>query len=939
MTEQNDSQLRIFKAILNLDIVHSDEGVNHLAEELETAFSAIECAVFVYEKEKKALRLFGISSPDKSKVKTFKIKNRDFPRFNLLKEGLLVDVELDEMKEGHRIFDSKYLIFFPTIDMGELVGAIMFGYDEYSDVEGNFFHYLELLRSIGKIVKLSIENRLLKENSRKLLSLTRLNEIANNADENDDDEIECLYENTLQMMCELLNVEYGSIWLKSEGNEIKINNMYGFDEERILRYSIPTNHGMVGWCFSKREPFLSISVKKDPRAALDMIDVDIKSAIAVPIYHEKEAYGVIILINRRDMDLYRPYKHFDEVDLALLEDIASRISLVISKKKYLMQLSEENKKFKKLSFTNQNLLEQQKENVRLLKNITYVARAMRESYDIRNIQAILLLGVTLEEGLGFDRAMLLLKDEMSQTLVAKYWTGIMNEEDLKEHLKYRKVIHKYGNFAQYLREKSLSINIKDFESEEISNRVFPYKSHAIFEKVVIRKKIVNIIPEIVEEWGNEYREISNLLGTEDFIVVPLVGRFETVGVLILDNKFTKREITAHKIDVLKIFADNAGLAIENVHNYEELRAKTISLERQTSLLNFHKEFTESILESLDVAIIVLDRENKIREWNKKSEYVFNRKKKQVIGMGFEIMGNNFFDLINVADKVYEVKNTIVLNEYEFTDKITDDKTFYDIKFTPLRSIELSRIEGIIVMFDDVTNKKLLEAEIRKQEKLASLGEMSARVAHEIRNPLSVIGGFTKRLQKSIDESKTDKSLRYINIVQNEVERLEGIVNEILEFSRPTQKLEFEEFSPERAMKDLLVLYHDKIESKGIKLEAHFTAMDLYGDKRRIKQALINLLQNAIEACQKWIGISMNSDDYIMRISIANDGEPIEGDTKQKIFSPFFTTKTTGTGLGLPITKKIIEEEHNGKIYISNEFHNNKECTVFVVEIPLDLHKE
>ncbi len=938
MAEQKESQLRIFKAILNLDLVHSDEGVNHLAEELETSFSATECAVFVYEREKKALRLLGVSSPDKSRVKEFKIRNRDFPRFDLLRQGLLVDIELDELDEKYRIFDSKYLIFFPTMDMDELIGAIMFGYDDYSDVEGNFFHYLELLRSIGKIVKLSIENRLLKENSKKLLSLTRLNEIANNAGENSDDEIETLYESTLEMMCEMLNVEYGSIWLKGD-NEIVINNSYGFDESKVLRKSIPNNHGMVGWCFTNREPFLSISVKKDPRAALDMIDVDIKSAIAVPIYHEKEVYGVIILINRKDMDLYRPYKHFDEVDLALLEDIASRISLIISKKKYLMQLSEENRKFKKLSFTNQNLLEQQKEHVRLLKNITYITRAMRESYDIRNIQAILLLGVTLEEGLGFDRAMLLLKDEISQTLVAKYWTGIMNEEDLKEHLKYRNVIQKYGNFAQYLREKSLSINIKDFESEELSNRVFPYKSHAIFEKVVIRKKIVNIIPEIIEEWGNEYREISNLLGTEDFIVVPLVGRFETVGVLILDNKFTKREITAHKVDVLKIFADNAGLAIENVHNYEELRAKTISLERQTSLLNFHKEFTMSILESLDVAIIVLDRENKIREWNKKSEYIFNKKKKQVMGMGFEIMGNDFSDLINVADKVYEVKNTIVLNEYEFIDMGTGEKTFYDIKFTPLRSIELSRIEGIIVMFDDVTNKKLLEAEIRRQEKLASLGEMSARVAHEIRNPLSVIGGFTKRLEKSIDEGKTDKSQRYINIVQNEVERLEDIVNEILEFSRPNQKLEFENFSVENAVKDLLILYHDKIESKKIKLDAKFKEGEVYADKRRMKQALINLLQNAIEACEEWIGIDLEFVGNIVSISISNDGELMDEDIKQKIFSPFFTTKTTGTGLGLPITKKIIEEEHNGRLYIKTESHRDRECTVFVIEIPLDLHEE
>src|SRR6056297_241407 len=398
------------------------------------------------------------------------------------------------------------------------------------------------------------------------------------------------------------------------------------------------------------------------------------------------------------------------------------------------------------------------------------------------------------------------------------------------------------------------MEIEYYGDHAIKNRVFPYKSHIVFEKVVARKKIVKVIPEIVEEWGNEYRELAALLGTQEFVVVPLVGRFETVGVLILDNRFSGKEISVNLIDVLKIFSDNAGLAIENVQNYEELKSKTLSLERQTSLLNYHKEFTTSILESLDVAIIVLDREDKIREWNRRAETVFKHRKEEVLGLSFDNIEHGFEDLENVAERVYETKDTIVLTEYEMT--VKGDVVFFDIKFTPLRYTDSERIEGIIIMFDDVTQKKLLENEIRRREKLSTLGEMSARVAHEIRNPLSVIGGFTQRMSRAVKENKIEKTGRYLKIISDEVHRLEGIVEEILEFSRPRKRLEFEQFDISEAINDLLILYDDKINEEEIELKKELSEEVIYADKKRIKQALINLILNAVEACKETI-IIMN----------------------------------------------------------------------------------
>jgi len=203
--------------------------------------------------------------------------------------------------------------------------------------------------------------------------------------------------------------------------------------------------------------------------------------------------------------------------------------------------------------------------------------------------------------------------------------------------------------------------------------------------------------------------------------------------------------------------------------------------------------------------------------------------------------------------------------------------------------------------------------------------------------LSVIGGFANRLINSIETEMKEKSLRYLAILNSEVERLEGIVEEILEFSRPRQRLEFVEFNISDVIEDLRILYQDKAEEKGIRLTTDIAGEMLFGDKRRIKQALINLIQNALEAGVTFVSINGYRQDAYYYCEIKNDGEKISESVVKNLFSPFFTTKVTGTGLGLPISKKIIEEEHGGKIFIHGVGDQKVKETVFVVQLPIENH--
>jgi len=149
-------------------------------------------------------------------------------------------------------------------------------------------------------------------------------------------------------------------------------------------------------------------------------------------------------------------------------------------------------------------------------------------------------------------------------------------------------------------------------------------------------------------------------------------------------------------------------------------------------------------------------------------------------------------------------------------------------------------------------------------------------------------------------------------------------------------LEFDIVQIDKVIEDLMVLYEEKMDSKGIRLKKIVYPVDVMVDVSRIKQAMINLIQNAIDASNEYIEIATERTGESIKIKFLNDGELLDKETEEKIFSPFFTTKVSGTGLGLPITKKIIEEEHNGSLTIEREVRQDREYTVFIIEIPIHL---
>jgi two-component system sensor histidine kinase HydH len=224
-----------------------------------------------------------------------------------------------------------------------------------------------------------------------------------------------------------------------------------------------------------------------------------------------------------------------------------------------------------------------------------------------------------------------------------------------------------------------------------------------------------------------------------------------------------------------------------------------------------------------------------------------------------------------------------------------------------------------------------EEQLRRADRLSALGELSAGMAHEIRNPLGAIKGAVEILKD--DYSSGDRKYEFIKILLKESDRLNTIVQEFLGFARPKQP-ELQQADLNDAIESVLALAAQEAKKTGVSIDKKLdTAIGKRSlDAGLLKQAFLNLILNAIQAMPQGGVLSVESSlrDGAVEVRIADTGVGIPAGDRKKLFSPFFTTKKNGTGLGLAITYRIIEN-HRGKIDVTSEPGKG---TVFTVRIPL-----
>jgi two-component system, LuxR family, sensor kinase FixL len=233
---------------------------------------------------------------------------------------------------------------------------------------------------------------------------------------------------------------------------------------------------------------------------------------------------------------------------------------------------------------------------------------------------------------------------------------------------------------------------------------------------------------------------------------------------------------------------------------------------------------------------------------------------------------------------------------------------------------------------DLTETKKLQEKLIKSDRLAALGQSVAEITHEIKNPLMLIGGFTRQLENTITD---EKGLQKIGIITNEIDRLERLLAELRDFYLPSpiasEKVDIKEIQDETFS---LIKKECTEKSVKVRFDIQEGARFVLGDANKLKQVFLNLYKNAVEAMEHGGTLTISAEpeaDGNARITVSDDGCGIPQAEMDSIFSPFYTTKKGGTGLGLAVSRRIIDQHEGGSMQVKSE---EGKGTTFTIILPL-----
>ena len=337
---------------------------------------------------------------------------------------------------------------------------------------------------------------------------------------------------------------------------------------------------------------------------------------------------------------------------------------------------------------------------------------------------------------------------------------------------------------------------------------------------------------------------------------------------------------------------------------QNYRSTRVSLARE-------KAFSDNLVSRMPIGLVALDRDERVTALNSVAEATLGIRAADVIGH----TANAVIPAI-LADTLADADSLV---EKEVFCPLADGRRIpMDVSAANLTD-ENGECFGQVILFKDLTELRALHMELEKNRRLASVGRLAAGVAHEIRNPLSSIKGFATYFKEKYRESDRDQEIAGIMI--QEVDRLNRVVGQLLEFSRPI-RLHFQQVALKPFFQDAFRLVDRQISEAGVTMALDMADDGLCAiiDADKMSQVMLNLLLNALDAMpgggHLTVRVSGDGENRI-HIQVIDSGEGIDPKDQPHIFVPYFSTKKTGTGLGLAIVHNIVKA-HQGDILVDSQ---------------------
>jgi len=444
--------------------------------------------------------------------------------------------------------------------------------------------------------------------------------------------------------------------------------------------------------------------------------------------------------------------------------------------------------------------------------------------------------------------------------------------------------------------------------------------------------------------------------------IPCTYRGRTLSWFGLSRTKDGDFLSSDDIDLLSTLSGYIGMAVENAGLYRSLADKMQQYERL-------KEFSENIVESINVGVLAAGLNDRVESWNSKMERLTGIPRDEALGRTlselfpselashFEALQGSLdvhqlyriplrpADVIRI-DRTGDAAPPVNGNgngAYGALAQTNPDEdgaasreesrraVTVNVAIAPLVARDGSCI-GRLVILDDITERQELERKLVQADKLSSIGLLAAGVAHEVNTPLAVISTYAQMLAKQVagDEQKS----KLLDKIARQTFRASEIVNSLLNFSR-TSSTAFEDIDLNRVVRETLTLLEHQFQKAGINVESELEEAlpVIRGNAGKLQQVFLNLFINARDAMESGgtLRVTTKPDAVGVRVEVSDSGPGIPRENLARIFDPFFTTKGArkGTGLGLSVSYGIVEE-HGGVIEVESR---PGEGTVFRLEFP------
>ena len=403
--------------------------------------------------------------------------------------------------------------------------------------------------------------------------------------------------------------------------------------------------------------------------------------------------------------------------------------------------------------------------------------------------------------------------------------------------------------------------------------------------------------------------------TKPILFLGLITAIEFVLFYTIYDRFVPGAVLSYTQLSIVVFALSVFLltllhSIYFSRYWKQLESKNASMEK--ALLS-KEGYLQLFFETAKDAIAVFDRDENIIAVNPAFEELYGWTLEECIGKTLPIYSlENTLAVKMRAQQVLSGKSYSLL---ETEDIRKDGRRFHSqVTLSPIFD-DSKKVIATSMISRDISYQKESEKLIIQAEKLKLAGEIAAGVAHEIRNPMTVISRFIQMMHHDPKHSFPE----YTELIQSELDRINLIISEFLVLAKP-QAATLKNFSIQKALDDILLLFSSELNMNGITLVKDWEKdFQLNGEEHHLKQVFINLLKNAVESIQESgeVRVSLKAEEGDMfSISFEDSGKGISKNDLDEIFEPFYTTKASGTGLGLIVSQKIIQE-HSGKLSISS----------------------